>query len=279
MIPGLLNRLSAVHAYVEHHDRCARHPRQQYPAYLGHITRPAGPINRERAVVSLGDALRHHLQSAQPAARGTPLRCAEAQTLDHFAGPLAVERRGVHHHNFPVACIPGNRHDYPMPERPDARLLLRQKLIHDTASIFFKAQRRSQHANYAVDQRRDDGNLNSPAPRQLGQTRVIVRADRRFGFLALYVAVFHLPIVYRVSPVPPPRWRANQLTSTANTGASRGIASFLVCSAVFAASFAALAVRADNPPADAIGVIEGEAISVDGPMSVEVGRGQVKTLF
>ena len=37
--------------------------------------------------------------------------------------------------------------------------------------------------------------------------------------------------------------------------------------------------RADNPPADAIGVIEGEAISVEGPMSVEVVHGQVKTLL
>lgn len=48
---------------------------------------------------------------------------------------------------------------------------------------------------------------------------------------------------------------------------------------MFAASFAALAARADNPPADAIGVIEGEAISVEGPMTVEVVRGQVKTLL
>jgi hypothetical protein len=69
------------------------------------------------------------------------------------------------------------------------------------------------------------------------------------------------------------------LTSTANNGTSRGIASFLVCAAVFAAAFAGGAARADNPPADAIGVIEGEAISVDGPMSVEVVRGQVKTLL
>jgi hypothetical protein len=36
---------------------------------------------------------------------------------------------------------------------------------------------------------------------------------------------------------------------------------------------------ADNPPGDAIGVIEGEAISVDGPMTVEMVRGQVKTVL
>jgi hypothetical protein len=69
------------------------------------------------------------------------------------------------------------------------------------------------------------------------------------------------------------------LTSTANNGTPRGIASFLVCAAVFAACFVADVARADNPPADAIGVIEGEAISVDGPMTVEVVHGQVKTVL
>jgi hypothetical protein len=69
------------------------------------------------------------------------------------------------------------------------------------------------------------------------------------------------------------------LTSTANNGTSRGIASFLVCAAWFSASFAGVSARADNPPGDAIGVIEGEAISVDGPMTVEVVRGQVKTVL
>ena len=69
------------------------------------------------------------------------------------------------------------------------------------------------------------------------------------------------------------------MTSTANNGTSRGRAIFLACAALFAAIFAAPAVRADNPPGDAVGVIEGEAISVDGPMTVEVVRGQVKTVL
>jgi len=69
------------------------------------------------------------------------------------------------------------------------------------------------------------------------------------------------------------------VTRAANNRISSGIASFLACAALFGASFAGLAARADNPPADAIGVIEGEAISVDGPMSVEVVRGQVKTML
>ena len=69
------------------------------------------------------------------------------------------------------------------------------------------------------------------------------------------------------------------MTGTANSETSRRIASFLACALVFAASIAGPAIRADNPPADAIGVIEGEAISVDGPMNVEVVHGQVKTML
>ena len=67
------------------------------------------------------------------------------------------------------------------------------------------------------------------------------------------------------------------MTRAANRGTSSGIARLLTCSGVFIALFAGTAARADNPPADAIGVIEGEAISVEGPMSVEVVHGQVKT--
>src|ERR1700757_503096 len=58
-----------------------------------------------------------------------------------------------------------------------------------------------------------------------------------------------------------------------------GIARYLACGVLYAASFAGAAAPADNPPGDAIGVIDGEAISVDGPMTVEVVRGQVKTVL
>jgi len=53
----------------------------------------------------------------------------------------------------------------------------------------------------------------------------------------------------------------------------------LLRGAVCAGLIAVGAARADNPPADAIGAIEGEAISVEGPMSVEVVHGQVRTLL
>lgn len=48
----------------------------------------------------------------------------------------------------------------------------------------------------------------------------------------------------------------------------------VVCAAVFTG-----VARSDNPPGETIGVIDGEAIAVDGPMSVEVVHGQVKTIL
>lgn len=40
-----------------------------------------------------------------------------------------------------------------------------------------------------------------------------------------------------------------------------------------------LAERPDEPPSDSVGVIDGEAISVTGPMSMDVVHGQVKTIL
>jgi hypothetical protein len=39
------------------------------------------------------------------------------------------------------------------------------------------------------------------------------------------------------------------------------------------------AARPDNPPADAIGTIEGDSISVQGPMTVESSNGQIRTIL
>ncbi len=44
-----------------------------------------------------------------------------------------------------------------------------------------------------------------------------------------------------------------------------------------AALIAAVAARPDEPAADSVGVIDGESISVTGPMSIEVVHGQAKT--
>ena len=48
----------------------------------------------------------------------------------------------------------------------------------------------------------------------------------------------------------------------------------LLCAAVFTVT-----ARSDNPTGDTIGAIEGDAIAVDGPMTVEVVHGQVKTVL
>src|SRR5229473_1717537 len=47
------------------------------------------------------------------------------------------------------------------------------------------------------------------------------------------------------------------------------------CAAVFAAS----AAIPDQPVGDTVGIIEGEAISVTGPMSMDATRGQVRTML
>ena len=52
-------------------------------------------------------------------------------------------------------------------------------------------------------------------------------------------------------------------------------AAALLCGALFTAA----AAHSDNPTDDTVGAIEGEAISVQGPMSVEVVRGQIKTVL
>jgi hypothetical protein len=49
----------------------------------------------------------------------------------------------------------------------------------------------------------------------------------------------------------------------------------ILCTALIAAA----AARSDEPPSDSVGVIDGESISVSGPMSVEVVHGQAKTLL
>src|SRR5438552_17489868 len=54
----------------------------------------------------------------------------------------------------------------------------------------------------------------------------------------------------------------------------------ILCAALrCAALLAATAARPDEPPSDSVGVIDGEAIAVNGPMSVEVVHGQAKTVL
>jgi hypothetical protein len=53
----------------------------------------------------------------------------------------------------------------------------------------------------------------------------------------------------------------------------------LAGSILAAAALVAPAALSDEPPSDAVGAIDGDAIAVTGPMSVDVVRGQVKTVL
>jgi hypothetical protein len=66
-----------------------------------------------------------------------------------------------------------------------------------------------------------------------------------------------------------------------NSTARQRLAAFsAVCLAIFLrASVAAVSARPEQPPPDSVGIIDGESISVTGPMSVEFVHGQAKTLL
>src|SRR5207302_2604406 len=60
----------------------------------------------------------------------------------------------------------------------------------------------------------------------------------------------------------------------------RGGAIAVACGAIVCvALIAAAGARPDQPVSDSVGVIDGEAIAVTGPMSMEVVNGQVKTVL
>ncbi len=71
------------------------------------------------------------------------------------------------------------------------------------------------------------------------------------------------------------------MTAFSNSNPRRRLAAFpAACVAILCMALVAVATaRPDQPPPDSVGVIDGESISVTGPMSVEVVRGQVKTIL
>lgn len=69
------------------------------------------------------------------------------------------------------------------------------------------------------------------------------------------------------------------MTSSTHSGFASKLTKCLLGAAVLGALLLPGFARADKPPADAIGAIEGEAISVEGPMSVDVVKGQVRTML
>jgi hypothetical protein len=67
--------------------------------------------------------------------------------------------------------------------------------------------------------------------------------------------------------------------SNSNAFLRRGVLPAASVAMVCAALFAAAAARPDDPSTDSVGVIDGESISVSGPMRVETVHGQVKTVL
>jgi hypothetical protein len=64
-----------------------------------------------------------------------------------------------------------------------------------------------------------------------------------------------------------------------NAGPHRSAVPGACLAIVCAALIVAAAARPDEPPSDAVGVIDGESVSVTGPMSLEVVNGQARTLL
>lgn len=103
--------------------------------------------------------------------------CAKAQPFDDFAGPLAVEGRGVHYNYAVIAVPPNNRNDDAMPEGPDAALACGVDALGVLPAEDFVAQRGAQNANHTEDRRRDERNLDAAGPGEVGEAGVVVGAD------------------------------------------------------------------------------------------------------
>jgi len=69
------------------------------------------------------------------------------------------------------------------------------------------------------------------------------------------------------------------VTQTINQETWRRVRSLLLWASLCAGFLAGFVACEENPAADTVGVIEGDAISVEGPMTVEVVHGQVKTVL
>ena len=70
------------------------------------------------------------------------------------------------------------------------------------------------------------------------------------------------------------------MTAFSNSFERRRATAPAACAALLcAALFAAPTTRPDELPSDSVGVIDGEAISVNGPMTVEAAHGQIRTVL
>jgi len=78
------------------------------------------------------------------------------------------------------------------------------------------------------------------------------------------------------------RWLAAAFTanpSTISVAIARKIPLFALAAVLFVALYLPSAVRTDQPSYDTVGAIEGDAISVQGPLNIEVVQGRTRTIL
>src|ERR1700722_11029515 len=164
MVPGIGESFAAIHADVKYQDWAATLSRQHYRPRLGHIARPARTVNGKAAVQAFFKPRGHDGQPTQSTARRPSLSRPESQPLDYLARPLAVKRRGIHHHDAAIPGPPRHWNDDAVPECKNAPVSRSVNTFRLLLSQRFKAQRGSQRANDAVYRRSDNRNLRATRP-------------------------------------------------------------------------------------------------------------------
>src|SRR5271156_6137047 len=177
MIPGLLESDAAIDADVEDHYGTSGFSREDHGTWLRDVAWTTRAVDGESAIHAFAEAFGHDGEAAQAAARRTSLRGAEAEPLDDFACPLAVERGGIHDHNTVVSIPPDDGNDHAMPERPDDLFLGGIDALGVLPAHHFITQRGPQQTDHAIDRRGDQRNLDAAGPRQSRQARIVVSAD------------------------------------------------------------------------------------------------------
>src|SRR5438477_4223927 len=172
MVPGFFECFPVFNSDVKNDYRCAGASSQHDRPRFCDVARAAWTVNRERAIASFLDALRHHCKATQSSARRTSLRGAITHPLNHFARPLTVERRSVHHYHAAVAPPPDHGNYYAMPECPNASSSGGVDIFGVLPAQDFKPQRGAQNTNHGVNQGSNEGDLDSAGPRQLREARV-----------------------------------------------------------------------------------------------------------
>src|SRR5580693_9981491 len=183
MVPSLLESDAAIDADVEDHYGASGFSREDHRTGFRYVAWTTRPVDGEAAIHAFAEAFGHDGEAAQTAARRTSLGGAEAEPLDDFACPLAVERGGIHDYNTVVSVPPDDRNDHAMPERPDDLFLRGVNAFSVLPAHHFVTQRRPQQTDHAIDRRGDQRNLDAAGPRQSRQARIVVSAD---NFLRAY---------------------------------------------------------------------------------------------